>query len=57
MLMCNKDCHRCKKYASICVDAKGYPFRYECLKYNEYISIQELSNTKYFVDYEVVNEK
>ena len=57
MLVCNKDCHKCKKYASIRVDDKGYPFDYECLKYNEYVSIQELSNTKYFIDCGAVNER
>lgn len=46
---CIKDCRKCNKYNSARTDDKGYPFGYECLKYNEAIDLQDVSKEKVFL--------
>lgn len=46
---CSKDCRKCNKYGSARTDDKGYPFGYECLKYNEAIDLQDVNKEKVFL--------
>ena len=46
---CNKDCHKCRKYGSAKTDDKGYPFGYECLKYDEVIDLENVAKEKIFL--------
>ena len=46
---CNKDCRKCKKEGSAKTDGKGYPFGYECLKYNQAINLQDIDKEKVFL--------
>ena len=44
---CNKNCRECSKL-NVRVDDKGYPFGYECMKYEDSILEDELYTTKRF---------
>lgn len=44
---CNKDCNKCKQLSGK-VDNKGYPWGYECMKYNDSVFREEFQNTKIF---------
>ena len=46
---CNKDCRKCNKYGSARTDDKGYPFGFECLKYNEAIDLEDVAKEKIFL--------
>lgn len=48
-IKCNKDCRQCHKYGSAKTDDKGYPFGYECLKYNESINHENVAKEKIFL--------
>lgn len=48
-IKCNKDCRQCHKYGSAKTDDKGYPFGYECLKYNESINLENVAKEKIFL--------
>ena len=35
MKVCNRDCNKCK-HMNYLTDDKGYPYSYECMKYNKH---------------------
>ena len=49
MTKCNKDCNECK-YLGARTDSKGYPYGYECLKYNDSVFRSQFCDTKEFTD-------
>lgn len=51
MISCNKNCRDCKKL-NIRVDDKGYPYRYECMKYGDSVLESEFESTKTFYDFD-----
>lgn len=50
MAVCNKDCNTCKQL-NIRVDNLGYPWGYECLKYNDSVFLDKFKDTKEFPNY------
>lgn len=46
-LVCNIDCKQCK-YLNARTDDKGYPYGYECLKYEDSVFEDEFTNSKIF---------
>lgn len=44
---CNKDCENCKNLSAN-VDDKGYPWGYECMKYNNSVFMENFHDTKKF---------
>lgn len=52
MTICNKDCSKCIRL-NVKVDAKGYPWGYECLKYNNSVFLEKFKDTKEFIDFAV----
>ena len=51
MTECNKDCSTCK-HLSAKVDGKGYPWAWECVKYDGSVFPDQFSSTKIFSDNE-----
>ena len=51
MKTCNKGCETCKNLNTR-VDAQGYPFGYECLKFGNTVEKSEFLSTKTFNTYE-----
>lgn len=49
MKICNKNCNACKQL-NIRTDDKGYPFGYECMKYDEPVDPDLFESTKEFID-------
>ena len=47
---CNKDCLKCKNL-NVKVDKKGYPWGYECLKYEDSVFQEEFTSSKNFPNY------
>lgn len=47
-IQCNKECNNCK-YLGARTDEKGYPFAWECLKYNDSINKEDFQSTKEFI--------
>lgn len=47
MKRCDKDCKKCKQLNTR-TDEKGYPFGYECMKYNETVFLENFTSTKEF---------
>lgn len=47
-IQCNKECNNCK-YLGARTDEKGYPFGWECLKYNDSINKEDFQSTKEFI--------
>ena len=47
MAECSKDCNKCQQL-NVKVDAKGYPWGYECLKYGDSIFREKFLDTKQF---------
>lgn len=45
--VCNIDCKQCK-YLNARTDDKGYPYGYECLKYEDSVFEDEFTNSKIF---------
>jgi len=45
--ICNKDCDECSQL-NIKTDKLGYPWSYECLKYDDSVLYNEFYNTKEF---------
>ena len=50
MISCNRDCTKCKKL-NIKTDDKGYPWGYECLKYDDSVFREHFQDTKEFENY------
>ncbi len=50
---CNKDCRICLQRNGR-TDALGYPFMFECMKYDREIKVSEFQETKEFVIEEAV---
>lgn len=50
MISCNRDCTKCKKL-NIKTDDKGYPWEYECLKYDDSVFREHFQDTKEFENY------
>lgn len=51
MISCHKNCNGCKKL-NIRVDDKGYPYGYECMKYENSVFESDFEITKTFSDFE-----
>ena len=47
MVKCDKECDNCKELSTR-VDDKGYPFGYECMKYDDSINKNDFHSTKEF---------
>ena len=47
MVQCNRNCEKCKQL-NVKTDDKGYPFSYECMKYEDSVFLYEFGNTKEF---------
>jgi hypothetical protein len=47
-IVCNKNCRKCGKLNAK-TDDKGYPWAWECLKFNERIPQERLERSKTFV--------
>lgn len=47
-ITCNKNCRKCGKLNAK-TDDKGYPWAWECLKFNERIPQERLEHSKTFV--------
>lgn len=45
--VCKIDCKQCK-YLNARTDDKGYPYGYECLKYEDSVFEDEFTNSKIF---------
>ena len=50
--VCNKDCTKCN-YLNIKTDSKGYPWGYDCMKYENSVLEKDFSNTKFFPVFEI----
>lgn len=46
-IMCNKNCKTCK-HLNTKVDAKRYPYGYECMKYYDSVFRNKFEDTKEF---------
>lgn len=46
--ICNKDCRNCMQLNGR-TDALGYPFMYECMKYDREINPSEFNESKEFI--------
>lgn len=46
-MICNRNCKKCKQL-NVRTDGKGYPFAYECMKYEDSVFQYEFGNTKEF---------
>lgn len=47
MVECNKDCSKCKQLNGR-TDGKGYPFGYDCMKYDDSVFEEQFRDTKVF---------
>lgn len=47
MVTCNRNCKKCR-YLSGRTDEKGYPFGYDCLKYQDSVFLEQFDKTKVF---------
>ncbi len=47
MFECNRDCKKCK-WLNTKVDDKGYPWGYECMRYNDSVFSSQFESTKCF---------
>lgn len=47
VVKCNKDCTQCKNLNTR-VDDKGYPWGYECIKYEDSVLQENFKDTKTF---------
>lgn len=45
MEKCSRDCEKCRRLNTK-VDAKGYPWGYDCLKYGDSVFKSEFKSTK-----------
>lgn len=53
IIKCNKSCNECN-YLNTKVDNKGYPWGYDCMKYNDSIFEEDFKNTK---EFEILEEE
>ena len=49
LMMCNKDCSRCKQL-NVKTDDNGYPWGYECIKFGDSVFRDKFQDTKTFVN-------
>lgn len=47
MVQCNKNCKTCRRL-NVRTDKKGYPYGYDCLKYEDSVFPSEFESTKEF---------
>lgn len=47
MIQCDEDCNKCVQL-NIRTDNKGYPYGYDCLKYENSVFQSEFESTKVF---------
>ena len=51
MKTCNRNCEVCK-HLNVRTDDKGYPYGYDCLKYDDSVFREKFHDTKEFVNHE-----
>lgn len=47
MIRCNRNCKKCKQL-NVRTDDKGYPFAYDCMKYDDSVFLENFESTKEF---------
>lgn len=47
MVICNRNCKKCR-HLSGRTDDKGYPFGYDCLRYQDSVFFEQFDKTKVF---------
>lgn len=50
MTKCNKDCAKCN-HLNVRTDNLGYPWAYECLKYEDSVFYEKFKDTKEFPNF------